>query len=310
MAIRVSVLGVGAIGSVVAAALATTDAELHLHVRGERGAAQMLQGLRVSGHRTHEPASNRFLFSCEELPVDDGLLHGSSLVILACKSGDVAHLAQAARTFLEPEGLVLALCNGLGHVETLTRIHGPGSVLAASTTHGAYVEGEGVVWAGFGGIGLAAPPLGPEPNQVERVRSLLEAAELNPWLHDDAAALIWEKVVLNLAINPIAALAGLANGELLESGLFNACMMVYREAAQVAAMERVPLSPEPVFEAQLREVLERTAGNTCSMLQDLKMGKATEIDALNQAVVSLAEGHGIPVPINQMLASLIQACHP
>ena len=46
------------------------------------------------------------------------------------------------------------------------------------------------------------------------------------------------------------------------------------------------------------------------MLQDLKMGKVTEIDALNQAVVSLAEGHGIPVPINQMLASLIQAWHP
>lgn len=307
---RVSVLGVGAIGSVVAAALATTDAELHLHVRGERGAAQMLQGLRVSGHRTHEPAPHRFLFSCEELPLDDELLHGSALVILACKSGDVPHLAQAATSFLKPDGLVVALCNGLGHVETLTRIHGPGAVLAASTTHGAYAEGEGVVWAGFGGIGLATPPLGPEPHRVERIRSLFEAAGLNPWLHDDASALIWEKVVLNLAINPIAALAGLTNGELLDSGLFNACMMVYREAAQVATMERVPLPAEPVFEAQLRKVLEQTADNTCSMLQDLKKGRATEISALNQAVVSLAEGHGLPVPINQMLASLIQACHP
>ena len=67
---------------------------------------------------------------------------------------------------------------------------------------------------------------------LEAVVSLFEAAELNPWIHEDAATLIWEKVVLNLAINPIAALAGLNNGELLESGLFNACMMVYREAAK------------------------------------------------------------------------------
>ena len=59
---RVSVLGVGAIGSVVAAALATTDVELHLHVRGERGAAQMLQGVAVSGHRTLNIAAARFLF--------------------------------------------------------------------------------------------------------------------------------------------------------------------------------------------------------------------------------------------------------
>lgn len=310
MEIRVSVLGVGAIGSVVAAALATTDVELHLHVRGERGAAQLIQGLRVSGHRALNPAPDRFLFSCEELPVDDGLLLGSDLVILACKSNDVPQLAQTGASFLKSDGVIMAMCNGLGHVETLTRIHGPASVLAASTTHGAYAEAEGVVWAGFGGIGLATPPLGPDAERLNDVVSLFEAAELNPWIHNDAAALIWEKVVLNLAINPIAALAGLTNGELLESGLFNACMMVYREAVHVAAMERVSLPEEPEFEARLREVLEQTADNTCSMLQDLKMGRATEISALNQALVELAEGHGLSVPINQMLASLIQSCHP
>ncbi|MEC8632391.1 MAG: 2-dehydropantoate 2-reductase N-terminal domain-containing protein, partial [Candidatus Thermoplasmatota archaeon] len=199
MSMRVSVLGVGAIGSVVAAALATTDVELHLHVRGERGAAQMLQGVAVSGHRSLNPAAARFLFSCEELPVDDGLLQGSDLVILACKSSDVPHLAQTATSFLKTGGVVLALCNGLGHVEVLTRIHGPSAVLAASTTHGAYAEGEGVVWAGFGGVGFAAPPLGPDSKRLQAVVSIFEAAELNPWIHEDAATLIWEKVVLNLA---------------------------------------------------------------------------------------------------------------
>ena len=310
MGIRVSVLGVGAIGSVVAAALATTDVELHLHVRGERGAVQMVQGLCVSGHQAFKPTADRFLFSCEELPIDGGLVQRSDLVILACKSSAVPQLAQTAAQFLKTGGVVMALCNGLGHVEALTRVHGPGAVLAASTTHGAYASAESVVWAGFGGIGLAAPPLGPDAARVEQALALLETAGLNPYLHEDAAGLIWEKVVLNLAINPIAALAGLTNGELLESGLFNACMMVYREAAQVAAMERVSLPEEPVFEARLREVLEQTSDNTCSMLQYLKMGRATEISALNQAVVSLAEEHGLSVPINQMLASLIQACHP
>ncbi len=87
-------------------------------------------------------------------------------------------------------------------------------------------------------------------------------------------------------------------------------MMVYREAAQVAAMERISLPDEPTFEGRLRHVLEQTADNTCSMLQDLKKGRKTEISALNQAVVALAEGHGLSVPINQTLASLIQACHP
>ncbi len=300
----------GAIGSVVAASLAGTDAEVHLHVRGERGALQMLQGLTIQGHQSIEIDSGRFLFSCEELPVEEGLFHGSDMVILACKSHAVEHLAQTATDFLKPDGVVMALSNGLGHVTTLRRVNGPERVLASITTHGAYTEGESTVWAGFGGIGLALPPGGPSPLKLLGVVDALRDAGLDPWVHEDASMLIWQKVLLNLAINPLAALGGLKNGELLEPPLFNACMMVYREAAQVASMERVLLPSEEEFEAHLREVLELTKDNTCSMLQDIKAGRITEIEALNKALVILAEEHGIAVPINQTLAALVSACHP
>ncbi len=303
-------LGVGAIGSVMAASLASTQAEVHLHVRGERGALQMLQGLTIQGHQSIELEASRFLFSCEELPIEEGLLHGSDVVILACKSHAVEHLAQTAANFLKPDGVVMALSNGLGHITTLRRVNGPRRVLASITTHGAYIEGESIVWAGVGGVGMALPPMGPSPVQLLSVVDVLREAGLDPWVHDDASTLVWQKVLLNLAINPIAALGGLKNGELLEPSLFNACMMVYREAAQVATMERVILPSEEDFEAHLREVLELTKDNTCSMLQDIKAGRKTEIEALNQALVNLAEEHGIAVPINQTLAALVSACHP
>ena len=304
-------LGVGSIGSVVAASLASTNVELHLHVRGERGALSMLQGLTVDGERSMDVSASRFLFSCEELPVEKELLASSDAVLLACKSYAVEHLAQVASTFLKPNGVVLALSNGLGHTETLIQVHGPQNVVAASTTHGAYTHESGaVVWAGLGGIGLAAPPLGPSRAQLESLVDVLSEAGLNPTVHEDASALVWEKVLLNLAINPIAALAGLKNGELLEGTLFDTCMMVYREAAQVAAMERVSVPEESEFEARLRRVLTLTRDNTCSMLQDIKAGRKTEIGALNQALVQRAEAFGLSVPVNQMLASLVQVCHP
>ena len=117
-------------------------------------------------------------------------------------------------------------------------------------------------------------------------------------------------MLLNLAINPIAALAGIKNGELLGGSLFDTCMMVYRAAAQVATMERVSIPDEAEFEAQLRRVLTLTKDNTCSMLQDIKAGRTTEIGALNHALVQRAEAFGLSVPVNQMLASLVQVCHP
>ena len=163
---------------------------------------------------------------------------------------------------------------------------------------------------GHRGIGLALPPMGPPPAQLEPLLDALRQAGLNPEVHDDASALVWKKVLLNLAINPIAALAGIKNGELLGGSLFDTCMMVYREAAQVATMERVSIPDEAEFEAQLRRVLTLTKDNTCSMLQDIKAGRTTEIGALNQALVQRAEAFGLSVPVNQMLASLVQVCHP
>jgi len=220
-------------------------------------------------------------------------------------------LAQQAMTFLKPNGIVFALSNGLGHVETLSRTLGPKRVLAASTTHGAFSQiGQDPRWAGYGAISLATSSLGPSSHRVQGVAELLNQAHLNAVVEPDATALVWDKVMLNVAINPLAALGGLKNGELLEPELFAACMMVYREASAVAMMERIKVQDERMFEQRLRAVLEQTRDNTCSMLQDVKAGRQTEIGALNQAIVERAEHHGLAAPINQMLSALIRACHP
>lgn len=109
-------------------------------------------------------------------------------------------------------------------------------VLAATTTHGAFTEAEGgVVWVGQGTVNLALPPFGAGEETMALVAELFDVAQLSPVVRDDAASMVWEKVLLNLAINPIAALAGLQNGELLADELLSTCMMVYREAARVRA---------------------------------------------------------------------------
>ena len=203
---RVSILGVGAIGSVVAANLASTSAEVHLHVRGERGALQMVEGLRVEGHQRLDVDASRFLFSCEELPIEAPLHQASDVVVLACKSYAVADLAQRALEFVKPDGVVFALSNGLGHVETLVRIIGPSQVLAASTTHGAYSTPEGLtVWAGHGGVDLASPLLALQLNVLLRLLSSSTKAPsmhhcnpmLLPWFGTRSCS-IWPSILLPL----------------------------------------------------------------------------------------------------------------
>jgi 2-dehydropantoate 2-reductase len=308
---RISILGVGALGRVLAAGLVQTGHEVHLHVRGERGAHAMLEGLHVEGAPLDHVPAERFIFTCEELEHPVSFNERSDVVILASKSYALPALLDLANSFLKPDGLAFALSNGLGHIERLSRSLGPHRVVAATTTHGAYFASENkVVWAGKGDIQLACTPLGPSPAALTSLLNALDDGGLSPALFDDASSLVWDKVLLNLSINPIAALTGLENGELLTPERFDTCMMVYREAVRVARMERVAVPDEEDFERRLRSVLTATAENQCSMLQDIKAGRRTEIDALNGALVDLAESHGLAVPVNQLLTTLLRACHP
>lgn len=308
---RISILGIGSIGTLLGASLAQTDHEIHLHGRGERGAQVLLEGLQARGFDIDSYPSQRFLHSVEELPLPEELVGGSDIVMIACKAYDVVSLAPLAETLLKETGLAFTISNGLGHVQTLAQHIGQHRTLAATTTHGAYKESDGRVrWAGKGELHLASTSFGPSNASVEGLVQVLDSAGLSPVLKEDANEMVWGKVMLNLSINPLAALAGVKNGALLSPGLFDACMTIYREAAKVARLERITVVDEVGFEHHLRQVLEATSENSCSMLQDIKRGRPTEIASLNQAIVRLAEGHGLEVPVNQLMTSLILACHP
>jgi len=43
------------------------------------------------------------------------------------------------------------------------------------------------------------------------------------------------------------------------------------------------------------------------MLQDIRSGRHTEIDALNGAVVKLAHQSGSPVPVNEVIVAMVKA---
>jgi 2-dehydropantoate 2-reductase len=77
------------------------------------------------------------------------------------------------------------------------------------------------------------------------------------------------------------------------------------EAAQVASAEGVDLSDFDCF-TELNRVLEATAANRCSMLQDVMAGRATEIDSLCGEVVRRGEEYGIATPLNQQLLTLVR----
>jgi 2-dehydropantoate 2-reductase len=124
---------------------------------------------------------------------------------------------------------------------------------------------------------------------------------------DDAQSLIWGKLVINAAINPLTALLRVPNGRLLEIPAAHDLMKALAtEVAQVAGAEHIPLPfADPVAAAE--DVARRTAPNHSSMLQDILRGAPTEIDAICGAVVRIGQQHRLESPVNWTCWKLVKA---
>jgi 2-dehydropantoate 2-reductase len=122
---------------------------------------------------------------------------------------------------------------------------------------------------------------------------------------------LWAKVLYNCLLNPLGALVGVPYGMLGEREETRAIMeAVAREV--FAVMESAGFhthwpSAEAYLESFYAELLPATALHESSMLQDLRAGRKTEIDALNGAVAKLASQHSVPAPVDRALATLIRA---
>jgi len=197
----------------------------------------------------------------------------------------------------------------MGHAETLAHRLGRARTLGGTTTHGAWRGETGTHWVGRGNIKLGRLDNSSPEGAAAMLMTKLEEARLDPEWSDNIQRTIWTKILLNVAINPVCAIAGVRNGALLEvPELWEQAYSAMQEAAAVAGASGADLSNLDL-ESTLRIVAGATAQNRCSMLQDVMAGRQTEIDELCGAVVSLGESVGVPTPRNAMLHALVRGIH-
>jgi 2-dehydropantoate 2-reductase len=145
-----------------------------------------------------------------------------------------------------------------------------------------------------------------QAGRADEVAALFNEAGLRTEVSPDIEAVLWGKLVVNSAINPLSALKGVPNGALLENPEWRALLEdTARESAAVAAARGIDVGGDPV--GSVVAVARLTAANRSSMLQDLERGVPTEIDAINGVVVQEGARLGVPTPVNRRLLDEIRA---
>tara|TARA_B100000945_G_scaffold316280_1_gene316892 strand:+ start:274 stop:1224 length:951 start_codon:yes stop_codon:yes gene_type:complete len=307
--LRIAVLGVGSIGAVLVGCLSDTDAEIVCVSRG-RTAEIISSGIALhtpEGSVEMIPGERYVLLDSEKGPIQEEIIGTCEVAILAGKSSSTPALSSIAEDLLAPRGFAMSIQNGLGNYEAIARRIGSKRAIGGSTTHSSWRDGEGsVYWTGRGSIELGRMDgSGPESLHSDLI-GLLDRANLCPVWSNDINRSIWRKLLINVAINPVCAIAGVRNGALLQMPeLWEQSLEAMREAESVARASGVNLGDSD-SEKYLRKVIEATSGNRVSMLQDLMAGRKTEIDVLCGAVVAKGEELGLPTPRNEILLALVK----
>ena len=233
---------------------------------------------------------------------DPRTCRGVKYALVLVKAWQTERAAEQLSECLAEDGLALTLQNGLGNHEKLTRSLGIERVALGITTGGATLLGPG--WVREGGKGVVSMERHPALDPLE---TALRAANFEVNLVENAQSLIWGKLVINAAINPLTAILKVPNGKLLELESARDMMKpLAEEAAQMAQAEDIQLPfPDPVAAAE--EVARRTAANHSSMLQDVLRGSPTEIDAICGEIVKAGQRHSLKTPANWACWKLVKA---
>ena len=298
---KVCVVGPGALGCLFAAFLARAGHQVWLlDHRAERARIIDTQGIELHDQRGRSVVP-------VQATVDPGQIGVVKLVFLCVKSDAVAVAAREVLPILAAGGLLIALQNGIDHHALVADVFCQQPWALGITAQGATLLGTGIVRHGGSGkttLGFLTQVDG-EAKGLREAAALLNRAGIETAISADILAAAWNKLIVNAGINALTALEGCGNGELLHRPAALATLTAaVREAAQVATALGIKIVSDPL--AMTVAVCRETAGNISSMLQDIRQGRATEVEAINGMIVRQAATLGIPAPTNQALLARVK----
>ncbi|MFC8830800.1 2-dehydropantoate 2-reductase [Streptomyces sp. NPDC057137] len=304
---KVAVVGAGAIGAYVGAALDRAGAEVHLIARGPHLAAMRQHGVRVYSPRGDWTAR----VHATDQPADIGPV---DYVFLGLKANSYAACGPLIAPLLQDHTAVIAAQNGIPwwyfhrhggphdgrRIESVDPGGSVSAVLPPERAIGCVVyaatelEGPGVVRHLEGtrfSIGEPDRSLSPRTKEFgEAMRAGGLKCPVEAELRDE----IWIKLLGNISFNPISALTRATMREMcLHRTTREVIELMMTETLRVA--EALGCHPDISVERRLAGA-ERVGDHRTSTLQDLEKGKPMELDVLLAAVVELAAMCDIEVP--------------
>jgi 2-dehydropantoate 2-reductase len=314
--VRVAVLGAGAIGAYVGAALTRADVDVHLIARGAHLAAMQANGVQV--------LSDRGDFVAHPHATDDPTEVGPvDVVFLGLKAYSYAGCGALLSPLMGPSTAVVAAQNGIPwwyfhglsgpyrdyRIEAVDPDGAVSKVIPPERAIGCVVycstelERPGVVRHMEGTRFSIGEPDGSISRRCADLSAAMVAGGLKCPVEPDLRRDIWLKLMGNISFNPISALTGATMAEIARDPHTRRLVVSMMEET-LAISRALDCEPEISLERRLAGA-ERVGEHKTSMLLDLEAGKPLEVDAIMRAPIEIAALLGVPVPSLQAVHDVL-----
>lgn len=307
------VAGAGSIGGYVGGALAMEGRVVRLLGRERLAAEVAAHGLRVTGF---DGLDHRFAPDALPIAMDPALaLAGARVVLVAVKSAATAEMGRTIARHAPPDAIVVSYQNGVANADALRETVDGRTVLAGMVPFNVVQMGEGRFHrATSGAIKIDASV----PGLAEHLSVSGVAVEAEP----EIQAVLWGKLLINLnnALNALSDLPLLTQlqdrrwrrlmADAIDEGLglLKAAGVTPKSAtgAPPRVLSRILRLPNPLFRLAARAMPKIDPNARSSMWEDLKLGRKTEIDALQGAILELAAKLGRRAPLAERIVAAIR----
>lgn len=313
--LNIVIVGAGSIGCYLGGCLIAAGANVTL-VGRDRMRRQIAQhGLRVTDWQGRDSNLSAKQVSYS---LDMSSLQDADVILVTVKSGDTQTVAQEIAAHASPQALIVSLQNGVSNVDVFKEYLPKFNVLAAMVPFNVLSKGDGHFHCGTeGNLALADPE-----NVSPPLADALATAQLSVDVYDDLTNVQWTKLLLNLnnainALSGIPLLEQLSNRDyrLILAQAISEALAVYRVAGikPVKSGKVIPkiiphvLSlPTWLYKIVASSMLKIDPTARSSMYEDFVLGRKTEIDYLNGAIVELAQQQGLNAPVNSAITRLVK----
>ena len=304
---RITVVGSGAVGGLLGAHLSGAGLDVTMFDVNR----SLVQAVAAKGITVEMPSGDKKTYKVK-ITDDASTLNETDLIIICVKAYHTEEAMNKCLPLVSNQTLVMSAQNGLGNVETIVKMLGdPGRVIGATLKSNVLPLSEGHLLYGKGEDLI----LGPVDNEIrsvhEDIAAAFEKSGMQAKVTDNIQGALWTKASHNV-MNALAAVLWLLNEEYL---IYPSAVKVWekavQEAAAVAAAQGILIEDPDDPCSSPRRVYKMwqeagSKGKTTTM-QDLELGRRTEVEYINGVIVEAGKKLNIPTPVNEVLTLLVKA---